>query len=132
MKAVLLAVLALVLAAPALACGDSMNAENLVLTPAVRTSLDRALSAANGGAGARLVPGRTYYALHVGIHFAVATVAVPGRATRPAIFTDDGLGKWRLVRVTHGGVCSGVVPIDVIHSWWLVNWRGGCYVEPSA
>jgi hypothetical protein len=132
MKPVLLAVLALVLAAPALACGDSFNAENLVLTPTVKASLHRAFAAGSGRADARLVPGHSYYALHVGIHFAVATFAVPGGEERPAIFTDDGLGKWRLLRITHGGVCSGVVPIDVIQSWWLVHWRGGCYVEPTA
>jgi hypothetical protein len=116
---------ALVLCAPALACGDSPNAVNLVATPQVKD----ALRAAYGHPQAALVPGRTYYAFHVGIHFAVATFS---DARRPAVFTDDGLGRWRLLRVTHGGICSGVVPIDVIQAWWLVHWRGGCYVEPVA
>src|SRR3954447_16491275 len=128
MKLVSLAVLALVLAALAAACGDGPNAVNLRLTPAV----ERSLLVAYGQPGAQLLPGRTYYALHVGIHFAVATVRVGGVDAQPAIFTDDGLGRWRLLRVTHGGICSGVVPVDVIQIWWLRHWQKGCYVEPVA
>jgi hypothetical protein len=123
MRLVPIVLLALVLCAPALACGDSPNAVNLAVTPQVKSML----VAAYGHPQARLVPGRTYYAFHVGIHFAVATFS---DVNRPAIFTDDGIGRWRLMRVTHGGICSGVVPIDVIQQWWLVHWRGGCYTEP--
>jgi hypothetical protein len=127
MKLVLTAVLALVLCAQASACGGTMNAENMIATPIVKSLLTKAY----GVPGAQLVPGRTYYAWHVGIHYAVATFALGGRAAYPAIFTDDGLGRWRLVRVTHGGICSGLVPIDVIQLWSLVHWQRGCYVEPA-
>ncbi len=123
---------ALPLASTAAGCGDSPNAVNLRLTAGVKGALRHAFLAANPGARAELVPGRTYYGLHVGIQYAVATFAVPGRTAYPAIFSDGGSGRWRLLRVTHGGVCSGVVPVDLIQTWWLVHWRGGCYVEPPA
>ena len=133
---ILLALVAATLALAGLAgaCGDGPNAVNLVLTPQVKAQLRHAFLAANpsvapGTVGAP-VPGRTYYGNHVGIQYAVATFAVPGRTPYPAIFSDQGNGRWKLLRITHGGVCSGVVPIDMIQTWWLVHWRGGCYVEP--
>ena len=120
---------ALPLAAAAGACGDSPNAVNLELTDAVRAALPHAYAAAYPGTRPELVPGRTYYGFHVGIRYAVATLSVDGRTTYPAIFSDQGRGRWKLLRVTHGGVCSGVVPIDMIQTWSLVHWQGGCYVE---
>ncbi len=130
---VVLLVLAAALAAAAVAaaCGDSPNAVNLNLTDDVRAALPVAYAAAHPGARAALVPGRTYYGFHVGIRYAVATLSVGGAPTEPAIFSDQGKGRWKLLRVTHGGICSGVVPIDMIQAWWLVHWRGGCYVEPA-
>ena len=122
---------ALPLAAAAGACGDSPNAVNLKLTDDVRTSLRQAYAVAHPGSRPELVPGRTYYGFHVGIRYAVATLSVDGRTTYPAIFSDQGRGRWKLLRVTHGGVCSGVVPIDMIQTWSLVHWQGGCYVEPE-
>jgi hypothetical protein len=116
-------------AAAAAACGDSPNAENLVLTAGVRTDLSHAFANSTGMTAAAL-PGRTYYGNHVGIRYAVATFAVPGR-TYPAIFSDQGRGRWKLLRITHGGICSGVVPVDMIQAWALAHWRGGCYVEPA-
>lgn len=130
-----LAILALVLAvaapfaATAAACGDSPNAENLILTADVRAGLSRAF-AQGTGVTATALPGRTYYGYHVGIRYAVATFDVPGR-TYPAIFSDQGRGRWKLLRITHGGVCSGVVPVDMIQAWALAHWRKGCYVEPA-
>jgi hypothetical protein len=128
-----LALLAATLAvAPAAgACGDTMNAVNLRITPDVRASLVRAWTAAHPGSAAELVPGKTYYGFHVGTRYAVATLQVGAETTYPAIFSDRGTGRWKLLRVTHGGICSGVVPIDMIQAWWLVHWRGGCYVEPA-
>ena len=122
---------ALPLAAAAGACGDSPNAVNLELTDAVRAALPHAYAAAYPGTRPELVPGRTYYGFHVGIRYAVATLSVDGRTTYPAIFSDQGRGRWRLLRVTHGGICSGVVPEDMMQLWWLVQWKGGCYVEPT-
>ena len=66
-----------------------------------------------------------------GVRYAVATFAVPAGDAYPAIFSDGGRGRWRLLRVTHGGICSGVVPVDLIQTWHLAHWRGGCYVEPT-
>ena len=122
---------ALPLAATAGACGDSPNAVNLELTDAVRAALPHAYAAAYPGTRPELVPGRTYYGFHVGIRYAVATLTVDGRTTYPAIFSDQGRGRWKLLRVTHGGICSGVVPEDMIQLWWLVHWKAGCYVEPT-
>ena len=134
---VLLAALAstLPLAAAAGACGDSPNAINMMLTSGVKTALRHAYIAGNPGLASELVPaptpGRTYYGYHVGIRYAVATFAVPGHAVYPAVFSDQGLGRWKLLRVTHGGICSGVVPVDLIQTWSLVHWQKGCYVEPA-
>jgi hypothetical protein len=122
--ALLTLTVALTVPAAALACGDDPNAINLRLTAPVRAELARAYTSATG-VHATAVPGRTYYGTHVGIQYAVATFG-----PQPAIFFDQGRGKWKLLRVTHGGVCSGVVPIDLIHAWSLVHQRGGCYVEP--
>jgi hypothetical protein len=121
---------ALPLAASASACGDAPNAVNLVLTRDVRGALRHAFTAARPGIRAELVRGRTYYGYHVGIQYAVATFSIAGRTTYPAIFSDGGNGRWRLLRITHGGICSGVVPVDLIQAWSLVHWQGGCYVEP--
>ena len=116
---------ALAVPAAALACGDTPNAHNLVVTPQVRTALAQAY-AARTGVAATALPGRTYYGSHVGIQFAVATFG-----KEPAIFSDGGMGRWRLLRITHGGICSGVVPVDLIAQWHLAHWRGGCYVVPA-
>jgi hypothetical protein len=135
MKRISILILTLAVALPAataaLACGDSSNAENLVVTPDVRSAISSAYAAQTGLAAAA-VPGRTYYGYHVGIRYAVATFAPRGRAAYPAIFSDGGTGHWRLLRITHGAICSGVVPVDLIQTWSLSHWRGGCYVEPTA
>jgi hypothetical protein len=122
---------ALGLAAAAGACGDSPNAVNLRLTDDVRAALPQAYAVVHPGTRPELVPGRTYYGFHVGIRYAVATLTANGRTTYPAIFSDQGRGRWKLLRVTHGGICSGVVPVDMIQVWSLVHWKSGCYVEPT-
>ena len=127
MKRIPILILAAALAGPAaaVACGDTPNAHNLVVTPQVRAAIARAYTARTGVTAAA-VPGKTYYGSHVGIQFAVATFG-----SRPAIFSDGGMGRWRLLRLTHGGVCSGVVPVDLIRAWAMTHWRGGCFTEPS-
>jgi len=92
----------------------------------VRAALAKAYTA-HTGVTASAVPGRTYFGSHVGIQFAVATFG----GGRPAIFSDGGMGRWRLLRITHGGICSGVVPVDLIQAWAMTHWRGGCYIEPA-
>jgi hypothetical protein len=128
MKCISILVLAAALAVPAaaLACGDTPNAHNLIITPQVRAALAQAY-ASRTGLTATAVPGRTYYGSHVGIQFALATFG----DGRPTIFSDGGMGRWRLLRITHGGICSGVVPLDLIAQWRLAHWRGGCYTEPA-
>jgi hypothetical protein len=134
---VLLAVVGttLALAAAAGACGDSPNAVNLMLTPDVKPALRHAYIAANPAVAAELVPapvsGRTYYGLHVGIRYALATFAVRGQAAYPAIFTDQGRGRWKLLRLSGGMICARDVPVDLIQAWALVPWRRGCYTEPE-
>jgi hypothetical protein len=134
---VLLAVAAATLAvaaAAAVACGDTPNAVNLLLTPGVKPALRRAYIAANPGVAPELVPspvpGRTYYGFHVGTTYALATFAVPGQAAFPAIFTDQGRGRWKLLRLSGGMICARDVPVDLIQAWALVPWRRGCYTEP--
>jgi hypothetical protein len=126
----------LALAAAAGACGDTPNAVNLVLTPDVKPALRHAYIAANPAVASELVPapvpGRTYYGFHVGIRYALATFAVPGHSAYPAIFTDQGRGRWKLLRLSGGLVCARDVPVDLIQAWALVPWRRGCYSEPGS
>jgi hypothetical protein len=123
------------LAGPVLACGDDWMAVNLVATPGVKASLRSAylaahpeLSAASVGAP---VSGRTYYGGYSGTEYAVATFAVAGRAAYPTIFRTDRRGRWQVRRHTHGGICTDIVPAELISVWWLDHWRGRCFVEPS-
>ena len=128
---ILAAAVALAAAAgTAVACGDGSNAVNLVLTPSVKAQL-RAAYAARTGVHAQLVPGRTYYGSHVGYEYAVAQFQLADGLSRPVVFQTDTRGRWRVTRLTHGGVCSDAVPIDLIQTWWLVHWGGRCFVEPA-
>ena len=119
------------LAAPVLACGDGWMGQNLVATPGVKAALRAAyleahpaLSEAQVGSP---VPGRTYYGSYSGTHYAVATFGA-----YPTIFRTDQRGRWHVRRETHGGICTNVVPIDLIRVWSLEHWGGRCYVEPGA
>jgi hypothetical protein len=107
-------------------CGDGWMGTNLVATPAVKTALRSAYLAAHPGSqvGAP-VAGRTYYGSYSGTRYAVATFGA-----YPTIFRTDIHGAWRVRRETHGGICTNVVPIDLIRVWWLAHWGGNCYVEP--
>ena len=35
------------------------------------------------------------------------------------------------VHCYNGGICTDVVPIDLIVAWSLEHWGGRCYVEPA-
>jgi hypothetical protein len=120
---------ALAAAAPVLGCGDGPNGVNLVATPAVKAALVQAY-AARTGVQAQLVPGRTYYGSHVGTWYAVASFQLASGPSLPVVFATDPRGRWRVSRLTHGGVCTDAVPIDLIHVWWLRHWGGRCFVEP--
>jgi hypothetical protein len=111
----------------ALACGDGWMGVNLAATPKVKAGLRAAYVKAHPGArvGAPL-PGRTYYGDYSGTRYAVATFGA-----YPTIFRTDGRGRWRVRRDTHGGICTNVVPIDLIRVWSLVHWGSRCYVEPA-
>ena len=107
-------------------CGDGWMGTNLVATPAVKAALRSAYLAAHPrtqvGAPAA---GRTYYGSYSGTRYAVATFGA-----HPTIFRTDFRGRWHVRRETHGGVCTNVVPIDLIRVWSLEHWGGNCYVEP--
>ena len=128
MKALVVAALASgVLAGPVLACGGGWMGVNLVVEPGTKAALRRAYLAAHpGAAAADPVTGRTYYGSYSGTRYAVATFGA-----YPTIFRTDEHGRWRVRRETHGGICTNVVPIDLIKAWSLEHWRGGCYVEPA-
>ena len=116
-----------VLAGPVLACGDGWMGVNLVVKPGTKAALRRAyLSAHPGAVVGDPVPGRTYYGSYSGTRYAVATF---GRY--PTIFRTDAHGRWRIRRETHGGICTNVVPVDLITAWSLEHWGGRCYVEPA-
>jgi hypothetical protein len=116
-----------VLAGPVLACGGGWMGVNLVVKPGTKAALRAAYLAAHPGAEVGgPVPGRTYYGSYSGTRYAVATF---GRY--PTIFRTDGHGRWRVRRETHGGVCTNVVPIDLITVWSLEHWGSRCYVEPA-
>ena len=116
-----------VLAGPVLACGDGWMGVNLVVKPGTKAALQRAYLAAHPGAVVGdPVPGRTSYGSYSGTRYAVATF---GRY--PTIFRTDQHGRWHVRRETHGGICTNVVPIDLIVVWSLEHWGGRCYVEPA-
>ena len=122
------AVAAAVLAGPVLACGDGWMGVNLVARPGVKAALRRAYLAAHPGAAVGdPVPGRTYYGSYSGTRYAVATFG-----TYPTIFRTDRHGRWHVRRETHGGICTNVVPLDLIMVWSLEHWGGRCFVEPAA
>ena len=121
------AVAAAVLAGPVLACGDGWMGVNLVARPGVKAALRRAYLAAHPGAAVGdPVPGRTYYGSYSGTRYAVATFGA-----YPTIFRTDRHGRWRVRRETHGGICTNVVPLDLIMVWSLEHWGGRCFVEPA-
>jgi len=121
-------------AGAAFACGDDWMPENLVLTPQVKSGLRAAYLAAHpevspASVGAP-VSGRTYYGRYSGTSYAVATFRVGGAPAYPTVFRTDGNARWHLRRETHGGVCSDVVPVELIKTWSLEHWGGRCYVLP--
>jgi hypothetical protein len=126
-KALAAAVLASgVLAGPVLACGGGWMGVNLVVKPGTKAALRSAYLAAHpGGVVGDPVPGRTYYGSYSGTRYAVATFGA-----YPTIFRTDQHGRWHVRRETHGGICTNVVPIDLIKVWSLEHWGGNCYVEP--
>jgi hypothetical protein len=112
---------------PVLACGGGWMGVNLALKPGTKAALRSAYLAAHPGAAVGdPVPGRTYYGSYSGTGYAVATFGA-----YPTIFRTDEHGRWRVRRETHGGICSNVVPIDLIMAWSLEHWGGRCYVEPA-
>jgi hypothetical protein len=123
-----------VLASPVLACGDGpWMGVNLVATPNVKAALRTAYIRAHPELAPERVgmpvSGRTYYGNYSGTRYAVATFAVPSSRAYPTIFRTDFNGRWKFIRQTHGGICTTVVPIELIKVWWLEHWRAGCYLE---
>jgi hypothetical protein len=116
-----------VVAGSALACGGGWMGVNLVATPKVKAALRSAYLDAhpNARVGGPL-SGHTYYGDYSGSRYAVATF---GRF--PTIFRTDRRGRWHVRRETHGGICTDVVPIELIGAWWLERWSDRCYVEPA-
>jgi hypothetical protein len=137
MRGLLLAiVLAGVLAGPVRAggCGDGWMGENLVAMPGVKEALRSAYVAAHPALGDQVgdpVSGRTYYGSYSGTRYAVATFAVGSAPAYPTVFRTDNHGRWHVRRETHGGVCTDVVPIELIKAWWLAPWGGRCFVLPG-
>ena len=123
-------------AQPAFPCGDGWVPMNLVVTPRMKSGLRSAYLAAHPGlspgAGRRPRPGRTYYGSYSATHYAVATFSVAGAPAYPTVFRTDARGRWHVRRQTHGGVCSDVVPVELIKVWWLRHSGGRCYVLPSS
>jgi hypothetical protein len=115
-----------VLAGPVLACGGGWMGVNLVVKPGTKAALRKAYVAAHPGAKVGdPVAGRTYYGSYSGTRWAVATFGA-----YPTIFRTDAHGRWRVRRETHGGICTNVVPIDLVVAWSLEHLGGNCYVEP--
>jgi hypothetical protein len=132
---ILATVIAGVIAAPVLACGDEPMSANLVATPQVKAALHAAYLRAHrelppGRVGAP-VAGRTYFGWHEGTLYAVATFAVRSGSDHPTIFSTDRRGRWHVRRQTHGEICTDVVPLELIRVWWLEHWGGRCFVEPA-
>src|SRR5215510_13091791 len=105
MKAFCLALLvAAATASPVSAgCGDGhWMGVNLFAAPKVKAALRSAYVRAHRGvAVGQPVPGRTYYGSYSGTRYAVATFGA-----YPTIFQTDGRNRWRVIRETHGGICT--------------------------
>ena len=129
------------LAGPVLACGGGWMGVNLVAKPGMKAALRSAYLAAHPGlspsrvrdrllSGGTVnggpVPGRTYYGSYSGTRYAVATFGA-----YPTIFRTDQHGRWHVRRETYDGICTNVVPIDLIMAWSLEHWGGRCFVEPT-
>ena len=121
-------------AQPSFACGDDWMPVNLTATPRVKSALRAAYLAAHPRVSSAQVgapvAGRTYYGSYSATYYAVATFPVGGAPAYPTVFRTDGRGRWHVRRQTHGGVCSDVVPVELIKAWWLEHWGGRCYVLP--
>jgi hypothetical protein len=125
-----------VLAGPLLACGDGWMAHNLVLTPRDKAGLRAAYLRAHPG----LVPSRvgqpvsgsTYFGSYSGTLYAVATFAAGPGAGYPTIFRTGQNGRWHVRKQTRGGICSDVVPIELIKAWWLEHRSGRCFEVPAS
>jgi hypothetical protein len=128
------AVAATAVATPVLACGDGWMGVNLVVTPQVKASLRSAyLDAHPGLSPSRVsgpVSGRTYYGSYSGTYYALATFSAGTAPAYPTIFRTDTRGRWHVRQQTRGGVCTNVVPTDLIMVWWLEHAKGRCFVEP--
>jgi hypothetical protein len=129
MKAFCLAVLvAAATAAPVSAgCGDGhWMGVNLAATPKVKAALRLAYVRAHPGiAVGQPAPGRTYYGSYSGTRYAVATFGA-----YPTIFQTDARNRWRVIRETRGGICTDVVPSELITAWSFRRWNSRCFVEP--
>ena len=134
LKSVSLAAAVGLAAQPSFACGDGWAPMNLVATPRVKSALRSAYLAAHPGLSPAQVgapvAGRTYYGSYSATHYAVATFSVDGAPAYPTVLRTDARGRWHVRRQTHGGVCSDVVPVELIKVWWLEHWGGRCYVLP--
>ena len=123
-----------VLAGPVLACGGEPMAANLRVTPSIKAALRAAyLRALPSLIPARVgapVPGRTYYGYHGSMRYALATLESGSAPAQPTVFRSVAGGRWRVVRQTHGGICTDVVPLELIRLWWLEHWGGRCFVLP--
>ena len=108
-------------------CGDGWMARNLVATPEVKAALRSAYLAAHPGARVGgPAPGRTYYGDYSGTRWAIATFG-----SHPTIFRTDRHGRWQVRKQTRGGICTDVVPVELVKAWWLEHRAGRCYAEPS-
>ena len=105
---------------PALGCGDAWMAENLRVTAHVKDELRRAYGATHPP-----VAGQTYYGRYSGVRYAIATFAA-----EPTIFRTDAHNRWRVRAQTNGGVCSTVVPVELLRAWSLRPSGHGCYALP--
>jgi hypothetical protein len=124
-------------AGTALACGDGIVAQNLVVRPAVRADLRAAFVRAHPEiSAARIsgpVAGRTYYGSLADDRYAVVTFTVDTHLRYPTILMrhDNRPDRWHVVRETRGGICGRFVPQPLIETWALRQWRQtDCYLEP--
>jgi len=59
------------------------------------------------------------------VRYAIATFAA-----EPTIFRTDAHNGWRVRAETNGGVCSTVVPVELLRAWSLRPSGHGCYTLP--
>jgi hypothetical protein len=133
---ILIALVALGAAVPALSSSSKPRARNLVATPRVKAKLRASFLLAHHQYRQRRVKGplkgTTYYGRYGSTEYAFAVFSVPrtGTTDQPELFRRPRNGLFRDLGDTGGEICKREVPLALIKVWRLHRSSRGCYTAP--